>query len=292
MKAAFIGLGIMGKRMAGNLLKNNVSLTVFNRSQEPVDELAGRGATAADSPAACVRNADVVFTMLSTPDVVDELAFGTEGFVSHMQSGALWIDCSTVDPAFTRLAAKKTKKGGIRFMDAPVAGSKAPAENGELVFLAGADKEDLDETKYLLEFMGKKIIHAGPVSMGTTLKMLVNSLLAQSMLAFAETVLLGEKAGLSRELLLNLLPNMPVTAPFTAPKAEKIRQNDYQVEFPLEWMHKDLHLVSKVAWENDAPQYMANLAKEIYAGAKAHGLGREDFSAIYKYLGEKINKPF
>ncbi len=290
MKAAFIGLGIMGKRMASNLLKNNVSLRVYNRTADPAQELAGNGAVATESPAACVHDADVVFTMLSTPEVVEELAFGRGGFVSRMNSNSLWIDCSTVDPGFSRSASKRAKASGIRFMDAPVAGSKAPAENGELVFLVGAVDDDLNETKYLLEFMGKKIIHAGVVSMGTTLKMLVNGLLAQSMLAFAETVLLGEKAGLSRDLLLDLLPNMPVSAPFTKMKAEKIRDNDYEVEFPLEWMHKDLQLLSKVAYDKNSPQYMANLAKEIYAGARARGLGREDFSAIYKFLDDKITK--
>ena len=117
--------------------------------------------------------------------------------------------------------------------------------------------------------------------------MLVNSLLAQSMLIFSETLLFGEKMGLSKDFLLNTLPNLVVSAPFTKAKAEMIRADDFEVQFPLEWMHKDLHLVALTAYENNQPLYLANLAKEVYENAKKSGLGREDFSAVYKFLSEK-----
>jgi len=187
--------------------------------------------------------------------------------------------------------SKIAKEHGIRFVDAPVAGTKPQAEKGELVFFVGGEKDHLLEIEPLLKFMGNKIIHVGETGKGASFKMLVNSLLAQTMLVFAETLLLGEKLGLSKDFLLDTLPNLPVSAPFTKAKAEMIRADNYDVHFPLEWMHKDLHLVALTAYENNQPLCSANLAKELYANAKQSGLGRDDFSAIYKFLSQYWYKP-
>ena len=138
-----------------------------------------------------------------------------------------------------------------------------------------------------MEFMGQKVLHIGETGKGASFKMLVNAMLAQSMLIFSETILLGEKMGLDKDFLLNVIPNLVVAAPFTKAKAEMIRQEDYEVQFPLEWMHKDLHLATLTAYENDQPLYLANLAKELFANAKKEGLGRLDFAAIHKFLDGK-----
>ncbi|MEL6134184.1 MAG: NAD-binding protein, partial [Bacteroidota bacterium] len=118
-------------------------------------------------------------------------------------------------------------------------------------------------------------------------KMLVNALLGQSMLIFSETVLLGEKMGLDKAFLLNILPNLVVAAPFTKAKSEMIKADQYEVQFPLELMHKDMHLAALTAYEHDQPLYLANLTKEIYAEAVQKGLGRLDFAAIHQYLERK-----
>ena len=124
MKLAFIGLGIMGSRMAANLLKKNKTLTVFNRSVPPVQKLITQGAVASDSYRSAVKDADVVFTMLPSPEVVETVAFSDEGFVSAMKKNAIWVDCSTVNPSFSRKSFLMAKGCGIRFMDAPVSGTK------------------------------------------------------------------------------------------------------------------------------------------------------------------------
>jgi 3-hydroxyisobutyrate dehydrogenase-like beta-hydroxyacid dehydrogenase len=286
MKAAFIGLGIMGSRMAKNLLNNDVALTVFNRSIEPMRRLEKSGAIVAKSCQEAVKDADVVFTMLSSPEVIEKIALLENGFISKMRSNAIWVDCSTVNPSFSYRESLTAKNHEIRFMDAPVAGTKPHAENAELVFFVGGEKGDLKEITPFLNFMGNKIVHVGGTGKGTSYKMLVNSLLAQSMLAFSEALLLGEKLGLSKDFLLNNLPNLLVSAPFTKAKAEMIRSDDYEVQFPLELMHKDLHLVALTAYENNQPLLLANLAKELYANAKRSGFGRKDFAAIYKFLSE------
>jgi len=287
MNVTFIGLGIMGSRMAKNLLKNKVKLTVFNRSDAPVKELKGLGATGAESYQGAVTDADVVFTMLSTPEVVEQIVIGENGFISEMKANAIWVDCSTVNPSFSLTENKIAEKNNVRFLDAPVAGTKPHAENAELVFFAGGSKEDLENVESLFNFMGSKVVHVGEVGKGSSFKMLVNSLLAQSMLIFSETLLFGQKMGLSKDFLLDTLPNLVVSAPFTKAKAELIRADDYDVQFPLEWMHKDLHLVALTAYEKGQPLYLANLAKEVYGNAKNCGLGREDFASIYRFLSEK-----
>ncbi|MDZ7844276.1 MAG: NAD(P)-dependent oxidoreductase [Anaerolineales bacterium] len=283
-EAAFIGLGIMGSRMAQNLLSGGVPLRVYNRSPEPREKLADAGAAVASSYGGCAADADLVFTMLSTPQVVAELALGDSGFLSRMNRQAIWIDCSTVDPSFSRRCHQEASDLGVRFVDAPVAGSKPQAEGAELLFFVGGEDKDVREVHPYLEMMGKQIIHVGDPGQGSALKILVNSLLAQSLVAFSETVLLGEKLGLESGFLLDLLPDLPVTAPFIKAKAEKIQTEDYSVQFPLEWMEKDLDLVTKTADGEGQPLFLANLVKELFQAARESGLAREDFSAVHHYL--------
>lgn len=283
-EAAFIGLGIMGSRMAGNLLSGGVPLQVYNRSPEPSEKLADAGAEVASSYGGCAADADLVFTMLSTPQVVADLALGDSGFLSRMNRQAIWVDCSTVDPSFSRRCHQEASDLGVRFVDAPVAGSKPQAEGAELLFFVGGEDEDVREVHPYLEMMGKQIIHVGDPGQGSALKILVNSLLAQSLVAFSETILLGEKLGLESGFLLDLLPDLPVTAPFLRAKAEKIRTDDYSVQFPLEWMEKDLDLVTKTAAGEGQPLFLANLVKELFLAARESGLARDDFSAVHRYL--------
>jgi len=274
----------MGSRMAGNLLAGGVPLTVYNRSPEPREALGSRGARVAESYQDAARGADVLFTMLSTPEVVAEVAFGENGFLGSMVEGAVWVDCTTVNPSFSSRCQEKAEQHGVRFVDAPVAGTKPHASAGDLLFFVGGKDEDLEQLGFYLKMMGREIIHVGGVGKGTSLKMLVNALLGQAMAAFSETVLLGEKLGLSREFLLDTLPDLAVSAPFTRAKAEKIREGDFATQFPLEWMHKDLQLAAQTASEVEQPLYLTNLTKKLFADARHAGLEREDFSAIYRYL--------
>lgn len=281
-KVSLIGLGIMGSRMAKNLLKNGVDLTVFNRSPEPMEKLAEMGARTAESYRAAVQDADIIITMLARPEVVRDVIL--EDCLPAMKKNALWIDCSTVHPSFSAEAGQKASASGIRFLDAPVAGTLPQAEKAELVFFVGGTEPDFQSVITLFQYMGKKAIHIGPNSKGSAFKLLVNALLAQSMAAFSETLLLGEKMDLDRDFLLRVLPTLPVTAPFIQAKAEMILTGNYEQMFPLELMHKDLHLVGVTAYETGQPLYLANLTKELFANAKAAGLGRKDFTAIHAYL--------
>ncbi len=284
MKIAFIGLGIMGSNMASNLAKNNIDLTVYNRTPKVLEIKEKSTIIYANSIENAVKDADVVFSMLSTPEVVKEVFFGAKGALNSMKKNAIWADCTTVNPSFSESAFKEASKYAIRFLDTPVSGSKIPAEKAKLIFLVGGEEATLNEIKPYLIMMGNKVLHIGDIGKGASFKMLVNMMLAQSMLVFSEAVLLGEKMGISKDFLLDTVPNLIVSAPFTKLKAESIKNNNYDVQFPLEWMHKDLHLAALTAFEHNQPLYLANLTKELYASAKQSGMGRDDMSAIYKYL--------
>jgi 3-hydroxyisobutyrate dehydrogenase/glyoxylate/succinic semialdehyde reductase len=285
MKVGFIGLGIMGSRMAANLQKRGHELVVYNRSREKADPLIANGAVWAPTPADAAKQAGVIITMLSRPDAVAETALlGKHGFLNRLAEKSLWIDCSTVNPSFSRLMASETARRNVRFLDAPVGGSKGPAEQGQLLFFVGGEKADVDQARPLFEAMGKAVHHMGGHGMGSAVKMVNNVILAQAMAGFAEAVILGESLGIPRGLLFDTVLTSPVVAPFLAFKRSIIEEGRFDAEFPLQWMHKDLQLASDTAYETGVAMPLANAVKEVYALAKKNGLGEQDFSAVYKLL--------
>lgn len=283
MTIGFIGLGIMGSRMALNLQKAGHSLAVYNRTKAKASLLLEQGASWADSPAEVANGANVVVTMLAHPKAVEETALGEHGFL-HTMNGALWVDSSTVHPGFSRRMAQAAAARNVRFLDAPVAGTKAPAENAELTFFVGGGAADLAEASSLFEAMGKKTVHVGEHGMGTSLKLVVNTMLATSMLAFAEGVVFGQTLGLKEETLFNALIGGPLVPAFLELKRQSLERNDYEASFPLKWIQKDMHMVSNAAYEVGAAMPVANLTKELYQMAVQAGHGDEDFSAIYQDL--------
>ncbi len=284
MSVGFIGLGLMGIRMANNLLEKGNELVVYNRTVEKAQPLIEKGAEFVETPADVGSKAGVIFTMLSEPDAVSKVAFGENGFLYQMEQKSIWVDCSTVNPSFTKDAAEKANGMNVRFIDAPVAGTILPAEKGELIFFAGGSKKDVDEVRPLLEAMGKKIIYMGENGKGTGIKMVINLLLGQAMIAFSEAVTLGEALGFSKEDLFNVLIEGPVTAPFLAGKKDKLAKGNYETEFPLQWMYKDLHLAALTGYENNISLQMTNTSKEIFSLANQYGLGEKDFSVVYEFL--------
>lgn len=284
MNIGFIGLGIMGSRMAGHLINGEHSLIVHNRTKSKADDLIKQGATWADSPSDMAQNADLIITMLAHPQAVETVAFGDNGFMNTLETGKLWIDSSTVNPSFSKQMAQKAVAQGIRFIDAPVAGSKNQAADGVLAFLCGGDAIDVEEATPLFEIMGSRVVHVGGHGMGTSLKIVVNYLLANAMASFAEGMVLGESLGVSQDLLMKVLIGGPVVPPFMAGKQAKIESNDYDPEFPLQWMQKDVQLATQTAYEQGVAMPVANATKELYQLAIRDGMGELDFSAIYQFL--------
>jgi 3-hydroxyisobutyrate dehydrogenase/glyoxylate/succinic semialdehyde reductase len=287
MKTGFIGLGIMGSRMAANLQKHGYPLAVFNRTRAKAEPLLGPCGTFSDSPAKLAEQVDVLFTMLAHPDAVEQAALGRNGFLDHLKANALWVDCSSVNPSFSKKMAAEAARREVHFVDAPVTGSAPVAAEAKLIFWVGADGADLERIRSLLLCMGNKIVHAGGHGAGTSMKMVINLLLGTAMAAFAEAMALGEGLGLSQKMLFDSLLGTPAVAPFLASKREKIESRNYEAEFPLRWMQKDMHLASVSAYEGGVAMPLTNVTKEIYRLAMRDGHDTQDFSAIYAYLTNK-----
>ena len=284
MKIGFIGLGIMGSRMAANLQKHGYLLLVFNRTRTKAEPLLGPCGTFSDSPAKLAGQVDVLFTMLAHPDAVEQAALGANGFLSHLKPNTLWVDCSSVNPSFSKKMAVEATRRGVHFIDAPVTGSAPAAAEANLTFWVGANEADLESIRSLLLCMGNKIVHTGGQGTGTSMKMVVNLLLGNAMAAFAEAMALGKGLGISQKTLFDSLLGMPAVAPFLASKQEKIESGNYEAEFPLRWMQKDMHLATVSAYESGVAMPQTNVTKEIYRLAMREGHDMEDFSAIYEYL--------
>jgi 3-hydroxyisobutyrate dehydrogenase/glyoxylate/succinic semialdehyde reductase len=291
MKIGFVGLGIMGSRMAANLQKHGYSLVVFNRTRAKGEPLLGPYGTFSDSPAKLAEQADVLFTMLADPDAVEQAALGANGFLNHLRSNALWVDCSSVNPSFSKKMAAEAARREVHFIDAPVTGSAAPAAEAKLIFWVGADPFDLERIRPLLLCMGNKIVHTGGHGAGTSMKMVVNLLMGNAMAAFAESMALGEGLGLSRKMLFDSLLDTPAVAPFLKAKRAKIEEGNYEAEFPLRWMQKDMELASVSAYESGVAMPLTNVSKEIYRLAMRGGQEAKDFSAIYEFaMGDQGKK--
>ena len=284
MRIGFIGLGIMGSRMADNLNSASGGLLIHNRTREKAEALIKKGAEWCDTPAELAQKVDILFTMLAHPEAVKQLAFGDNGYIKKMKSNAIWADCSTVNPSFSKAMAVEAQKRQIRFVDAPVLGTKKPAQEGQLVFFVGGKKEDVEILKPYFEIMGKTVNHVGDHGMGASFKMVVNLLVAQNIIIFSEAIALGRALGFSQEMLFDMLLDGPMAAPYLSVKRPKIEEGIYEPDFPLKWMHKDLHLVALTAYENGVSLPATNAAKEFFMQARQSGLGEKDFAAIFEYL--------
>ena len=288
MKIGFIGLGIMGSRMAANLLNAGHDVTIHNRTQAKANALVASGATWAETPSDAAKGAEVVITMLAHPQATEQTALHDENaFLAAMTPDSIWVDSTTANPMFARRMAAIAAKHEVKFLDAPVAGSKNQAQDAQLLFIVGGDADVVATCQPLFEAMGRQVNHVGGHGMGNALKLVVNHMLATSMLAFAEGMALGESLGISQETLLNTLVGGPVTAPFVAGKRAKIETGDYTPEFPLQWMQKDLQMASETAFETGVAMPISNTAKEIYQLASRSGLAEQDFSAIYAFLKDQ-----
>jgi 3-hydroxyisobutyrate dehydrogenase/glyoxylate/succinic semialdehyde reductase len=284
MKVGFIGLGIMGSRMAANLQKHGCDLVVFNRTRSKAQPLLDKGSSFAESPAELAGQVDVLFTMLAHPDAVAQAALREKGFLKYLKPKAVWVDCSSVNPSFSKKMAVAAAARQVRFVDAPVTGSAPMAADAKLVFWVGGEAIDLEAIRPLLLCMGNKIVHAGGHGMGTSMKMVINLLLGIGMASFAEAMALGQGLGLSQKMLFDSLLGMPAVPAFLASKREKIEKGKYEAEFPLRWMQKDLQLVSVSAYETGVAMPVTNLTKEIYRFAMRGGHDTDDFSAIYEFM--------
>jgi 3-hydroxyisobutyrate dehydrogenase/glyoxylate/succinic semialdehyde reductase len=281
----------MGSRMAANLQSRGYNLVVFNRTRDKAEALLGGGATWGNTPAGVADEADVLFTMLANPETVEAAALGVDGFLRALRPGSIWVNSSTVNPSFARRMAEEARANGVRYLDAPVAGSKDAAAGAKLVFMVGGDATDLEVCRPLLSSMSTRIVHVGAHGLGSALKMVNNLLGAVSMAAFAEGAALGQALGVPRQTMFDTLLGGPMVAPVVGAKRSRIEQEDYEADFSMRWMQKDLHLASISGYEAGVPMAVVNVTKELYRLAMREGYADQDYGAIYAYLTADPNGP-
>ncbi len=290
VKTGFFGLGIMGSRMAMNILRAGFDITVYNRTESKSTDLATAGAGVASSCSQLAGISDIFMTMLSGPGAIEQNALGENGFLTIMKPGSTWLDFSTVNPRFSLRMAHEARERNIRFVDAPVAGTREPAAKGELIVFAGGSATEISDLKPIFDAIGKKTVFLGDTGKGTAAKMIVNLMLSNAMNAFAEALSLGTALGLDQGTMAEILIGGPVTAPFLASKNNKIAMDDYSVDFPLKHMLKDIFLATEEAYYHDLALPQTSAVRELYALAVKQGLGDQDFSAIYKLLAKENKK--
>lgn len=284
MKYGFLGLGIMGGAMAANLLKAGHELVVWNRHPDKCGPLVDRGAQRAETPADVVAACDVTFAMLSDPAAAESVCLGPTGALEAMGPGKGYVEMSTIDPATSQDLAQAVIEQGGRYLEAPVSGSKKPAEDGALVILAAGDEELYREVASAFALLGKKSVFLGPVGQGSRMKLVVNMIMGGMMVAFAEGLGLAGLCGLETADLLDVLAAGAVACPMLAVKGPQMAAGNFTTSFPLKHMAKDMRLAAELAGELGQGLPCAEAVQDVFADAVAKGLGNEDFSAVYKAL--------
>ncbi|MCK9376755.1 MAG: NAD(P)-dependent oxidoreductase [Syntrophobacterales bacterium] len=283
-KIGFMGLGIMGAPMAANILKAGYPLTVYNRTAAKAEPLAKLGAQVAASPKALAQDAQIIVAMVTGPEALYELLFGPEGAAEAFGPEQVFINMSSVSPSFTLELGKELAPTAIRFVDAPVSGTKKPAEDGALVILAGGNRQRVQELEPLFLTMGKKVIYCGKTGQGSMMKMFINLLLGLMMEGFAEALNFGRLGGLDLEAMLETVASGAMNAPMFQVKAANFRDQKFQAAFPLKHLAKDAKFVVDTAYELGAPVPAGQMLLHLYRLGVAQGWGDEDISAIAKVM--------
>lgn len=281
----FIGLGYMGSRIAQRLIDAGHDVGVYNRTRDKTRGIAERGARVYDSPGDLAVDADVIFTMLADDAAVEQVTLSPGGVVTGARAGSTIIDLSSVHPDTSRRVARAVRLAGVAALDASVSGSTPQAEDGTLVVFVGGDREVYDRSRAVLEVISNHLFYMGPSGSGATMKLVVNSLLGAGMQALAEALVLGERGGLDRTTLLEVLEQTAVVTPGQKHKLTNVRSGTYPVEFPLRLMYKDLLNVQRLAGELAVPIPMAAVTQQMFAVEQSKG-HEEDFSAIIATMEE------
>jgi len=272
----FIGLGIMGRPMAHNLLKANYPLVVHNRSRGPVDELAGRGAKPASSPREVAGQVDVLITMLPNSPDVELVALAKDGIVEGARRGLTFIDMSTISPIVSQKIGKALEAKGVRMLDAPV---------------SGGEKAQFDQVLPIFQAMGKTITYLGPLGSGGFTKLANQIIVAVNLTALGEALTLAKKAGLDRELTLKALAGGLAGSRCMDQKAPNYIQNSYKPGFKIDLHYKDLGLIMESARALGVPLPATAVVQELFNALRVKGRGQLDHSAVITLLEDLAGTP-
>mgnify|MGYP001617848503 CR=1 FL=1 len=287
---AFIGLGAMGSRMAMNLHAAGHKLRVYNRDKAKAKPFADKGIEVCDSPAAAVKGAEFVCSIVSDDVATRQVMLGEKGVVGAAAAGTIVMDSSTNTPAMSREVAFAARARGIFYLDTPVSGSLVQAQGKELVILVGGDRAAFDKAQPVLSAMGRMVRRIGDSGAGATLKLINNMLSATLTAAIAEGAQAAEAANLDREATMEVLGEGAAGSRLMKTKLPKIFKRDFSPQFQLELMDKDLRYFLALAQELDRPAPIASLIRSQYQAARRAQLGKLDSCAVFlQAAGEKPN---
>ncbi len=280
MQVAFLGLGIMGRPMASNLVKAGHQVTVWNRSAGKDVE----GASTAASPAEAARNAEVIWLCVSDTKAVEGVVFGAQGVHESLSEGKIIVDSSTISPSATRQFGERVRAKGADWIDAPMTGSKAGAEGGALIFIVGGEESAIEKLKPLFAATGKKFFRMGETGKGQAAKLAMNLQIALIYEGFAEALTLATKLGVDAETLLPLIEASMVRSGVVDYKAPFVLKRDFSPNFPLRLMKKDIRLALEAAKEARVKLPGLETVEEIYDMAAEDGNGDLDYAATLTLL--------
>ena len=290
MRVAFLGLGIMGRPMAANLVKAGHEVTVWNRT--PGKEV--EGARIGSSPAEAANGAEVVWISVSDTGAVESVLFGSQGVEKSLVEGMTIVDSSTISPSATRKFAERVRSRGVQYVDAPVTGSKVGAENGTLIFIVGGDDVVIEALKPLFAAMGKQVFRMGETGKGQAAKLAMNLQIAIIYEGFAEALTLATKLGVDAEVMLPLIQASMVRSGVVDYKAPFVLKRDFTANFPLRLMHKDIHLALEAAKEARVKLPALETVEEIYEVATEDGYENLDYAAtltlLEKWAGVEVSR--
>ena len=286
-KIAYLGIGVMGRGMVGNLLAAGYPVTVWNRTPERCGPLVAKGAQQANSPAEAVAGADVIMYCLSDDAAVEDLVFGDGDLISGVKAGQITIDMTTIHPDTTRKEAAAYAEKGVRFLEAPVFGSKNEAANGGLWIVVGGERELFEEVKPILEVLSETTHYMGGTAKGTSMKLVGNLVVASQIEALGEAMILATKAGLDPEDVLGVLHVTDFKSPIFDGVGGALIERDFSTHFALKLMLKDANLIAQFAQDLNVPIPASAATREVVKAAVNKGWGEENASAFIKQLEDQ-----
>src|SRR5271156_1219229 len=287
-KLGFIGIGYMGRPIAQRLLQAGFQLTAYDRDRSKAQEMIQYGSTVAGSIAELASGCDVLLSCLPNDEAVMSVFDGADDAFASARPGSLCIDLSTVYPETSKRLAQLGAKRGVNVLDVTMSGSTPIAEQGALVLFGGGARDCFDAAEAIFGAIARKYFYVGPSGSGATMKLVVNSLLGIGMQAISEAVALGEKAGLERNRLLDVLSQTAVVAPAHVGKLQRATNNDYSPQFPLRLMNKDFGLILKLAAAVGAQMPAARAALDVNAAQLTPG-DEQDFCAVILQMEKRAH---
>ena len=282
----FIGLGVMGSRMAKRLLDAGHQVTGYNRTKSKAQWLLDAGMDWADSPCAVVEASDISLSMVTNTDALKSIAEGTEGFLAGLSAGKIHVDMSTVSPAFSQELAKQVEAKGAAMLDAPVSGSVITLEEGKLSIMVGGNPAVFEKVKPILLDIGPKVTHVGKNGLAVTMKIATNLSLAVQMLAFSEGVLIAEKSGIKRETAVEVLLNSVIASPMVKYRGPFVLGMPEEAWFNVNMMQKDMNLALELGRQLDIPLPTTAVTNEFLTAARGMGLQERDFAILFEVLAQ------